>query len=483
VYAVDAQRNVSTIGETLPYPATSITENPSGEPIVGSTGGGVLSFGSSWTAHLPNGPNANQFASIAVSPDGVVWGGSGPANGKGFYRYDGTTWKSFTTSNSPLTANEVYRMSIAPDGSMWASTWGRGIVEIPLGKDVLDSAHVFGENVGMSGIGSSPSPLFIVTSNAAFDSRGNTWMTIIQPNNQRALAVHRTDGTWLTMPAIFEGTRLVNLTDGLVDRALAVDAFDNLWSVVKDGPYRGIISFNNGGRIDSIAAIRLSSANGLPSDDIRTIVVDRENNLWVGTDRGIAIILDPSNPTSSNAIAKYKPLNGLVVNTIAVDPLNQKWVGTSEGVIVLSPDGTQVVDSYSVETTGGKLIDDGVKSIAVDARTGTVYFGTNNGLASLSTAAVAPKTSFDELRIFPNPYIIPNPTQLTVDGLVENSSIRILTIDGRLVRDLKTPGGRIGFWDGKDNDGRTVSSGVYVVVGYSEDGTTVANGKVAVIRK
>ena len=48
--------------------------------------------------------------------------------------------------------------------------------------------------------------------------------------------------------------------------------------------------------------------------DLKTIVVDRDNALWIGTDRGIAIVLDPDRPTRSGAIAAYRPLNGLTIN-------------------------------------------------------------------------------------------------------------------------------------------------------------------------
>jgi len=202
----------------------------------------------------------------------------------------------------------------------------------------------------------------------------------------------------------------------------------------------------------------------------------------VGTDKGIGIILDPSNPLRTGAVAIYKPLFGLVVNTIAVDPLNQKWVGTTAGVFLLSPDGTQQLASYTVENTGGKLIDNDVKSIGVDENTGTVYFGTNSGLASLTTSAAAPKTSFDELRVYPNPYYVPGSVPLTVDGLMENSTLKILTADGALVREVQTPGGRIGYWDGTDQSGSVVASGIYIIAAFSDTGASV-NGKVAVIHR
>ena len=485
VSTVDNQNNVQAFG--VPFPSqtvgTSVAANAAGQPVVGSSGGGILTYSANWIRHLPNGPNSNQFLSVTVDADGNVWAASGSSNGSGFYRYKGKTWKSFTPETNPaMLINEVYRISTGCDGTVWASTYGRGIVEMPPGVDTVEASHVFGVNVGMVGVPNNPS--FVVPSTVACDSHGNLWLSILNAGDKRPLAVRQANGSWTTLPAIVNGVPVAFLMDNPVDRCLAVDANDNLWATVREGGSRGVISFGNRGTLDSTSAFHITSADGLPSDDIKTIVVDRDNNIWVGTDRGIGIILDPNNPKRAGGIASYKPLAdlNLVVNTIAVDPLNQKWVGTSEGVIVLSQDGTQQVANYTVRNTGGKLIDNDVKSIAVDPNTGTVYMGTIYGLSSLTTAGALPKVSFEELTLSPNPFLLPNGSQLTIDGLVENSSIKILSIDGKLVRDLTTPGGRIGFWDGMDEEGKYVASGVYLVAAYSEDGR-VATGKVAVIRR
>jgi len=480
VSTVDILNNVQPFGSPFPgsFIGSSVTTSASGQPVVGSSAG-VLTFSSNWTKHLPNGPGSSKFLSVAVDPDGNVWGASGSSNGSGFYRYDGKNWKTFSMqTNSEMPTNNVYRISVGCDGTVWASSYGSGIIEMRRGVDTVQATQIFGANVGMVGVPNNP--LFVVPSTVACDGRGNVWLSII--NSGRALVVRQPNGTWTTARVTVNGTEVVYLMDNPVDRCLAVDAFDNLWATVRQGSSAGVISFGNRGGLDSTSAYHLNSSDGLPSNDIKTIVVDRDNNIWVGTDRGIGIILDPNNPKRSGGIASYRPLSGLVINTIAVDPLNQKWVGTPEGVVVLSQDGTQQVASYTVQSTGGKLIDNDVKSIAVDPNTGTVFMGTVSGLVGLTTAAAAPKLVFETLTISPNPFLLPNGSQLTIDGLVENSNIKILSIEGKLVRELKTPGGRIGFWDGMDEDGQYVASGVYLVSAYSEDGR-VATGKVAVIRR
>jgi len=66
---------------------------------------------------------------------------------------------------------------------------------------------------------------------------------------------------------------------------------------------------------------------------------------------------------------------------------------------------------------------------------------------------------------------------------MKSSSIKIISLSGELVRALETPGGRIGTWDGRNTSGEYVASGVYIVVGYDEQGNNVGVTKVAVIKK
>ena len=152
--------------------------------------------------------------------------------------------------------------------------------------------------------------------------------------------------------------------------------------------------------------------------------------------------------------------------------------------LFMLPDAEQqILAQYTASSSEGKLLDDDVAAIAIDNATGTVYFGTEKGLSALTTPAITPVRSFDDLTVYPNPYLLPSALPLTVDGLVQDATLKILTVDGRLIREVVTPGGRIGYWDGRDASGNLAASGIYVLVAYSEDGTKVATGKVAVVRR
>jgi hypothetical protein len=109
--------------------------------------------------------------------------------------------------------------------------------------------------------------------------------------------------------------------------------------------------------------------------------------------------------------------------------------------------------------------------------------GTENGLSTLTTSAVTPSLSYSEITLSPNPMYIPGSNTLTIDGLVRSSSIKILSMSGKVVKEFICPCGRIGFWDGKDEEGNYVATGIYLVVAYADNGNTTATGKLAVIRK
>jgi hypothetical protein len=112
-----------------------------------------------------------------------------------------------------------------------------------------------------------------------------------------------------------------------------------------------------------------------------------------------------------------------------------------------------------------------------------VYFGTEKGLSSLQIEAVSPRQTYSTLEVGPNPFILPNSDQLMIRNLVANSTVKILTITGKLISQFKAQGGGRAFWDGKDSQGKLVSSGVYVIVAFSENGNQVITGKVAIVRR
>lgn len=172
-----------------------------------------------------------------------------------------------------------------------------------------------------------------------------------------------------------------------------------------------------------------------------------------------------------------------VINCIAVDAVNNKWIGTSRGAYVLSPDGTSLIDQYSVANSNGKLVDDNIESIAFDAKNGVAYFGTGKGLSAVGIATIAPSADYSQITIAPNPFRTWEQPSVSISGLANGSTIKILTITGKLVKQFPAQGGGRAFWDGTTESGEQAASGIYVVVAYSANGGSVGTAKLAVIRR
>jgi hypothetical protein len=96
-----------------------------------------------------------------------------------------------------------------------------------------------------------------------------------------------------------------------------------------------------------------------------------------------------------------------------------------------------------------------------------------------------PNENFSELFVYPNPVTLSstNNTNIIIDGLIENSEIKILDISGNLVNEFRAIGGKTTFWDCRDFNGRQIASGVYLVVAFDLEANEVGHAKFAVIKK
>jgi ligand-binding sensor domain-containing protein len=274
---------------------------------------------------------------------------------------------------------------------------------------------------------------------------------------------------------------------------MVIDNYNTKWCILDNtepSTPRGLFYYN-----ESINSARLIDPASLGSNvtGVNGIILEKNGEVWIATNNGVVIIQDPyqvvANPGSMPNMAKMRIIeNGLStpllenVYSLAVDALNNKWIGTfSNGVIYVSPDGSTLLKRFNTLTS--PIADDKIMSIATDPGTGIAYFGTNRGISSYSTIAVQPLENCDQIKVGPSPFLIPNTSLLKIDGLVAESTVKILTISGSLVYEFKTEGGRIANWDGRDFNGNLVSSGIYIVAGYNKDATKVCTGKVAVVRK
>jgi ligand-binding sensor domain-containing protein len=223
-----------------------------------------------------------------------------------------------------------------------------------------------------------------------------------------------------------------------------------------------------------------------------SIAEDLEGNIWVGTDEGPVIYYNPSR-IFDNDLRAYRikiPRNdgsGLAdymlgtetITSIAVDGANRKWLGTaSSGAYLLSPDGMQQLINYN--ESNSPLFSNIINSVAVDQKSGNVWFATSRGVLSVRGTATEGMNSFTGVYAFPNPVRDDFTGNVTIAGLVRDTQVAITDISGNLVYKTVSEGGQAS-WDLTTYNGKRVSTGVYVVFCASPDGSKSAVTKILVI--
>ena len=108
------------------------------------------------------------------------------------------------------------------------------------------------------------------------------------------------------------------------------------------------------------------------------------------------------------------------------------------------------------------------------------FTATLNHFSLYQIAAVPVATSADTARIYPNPYRGSSDGYVTIDKVPPFSRVRVTTLRGETVFDQKADARGILVWTTTNGAGRTVASGLYLVV--VESGGTKKILKLAVVR-
>ena len=143
-------------------------------------------------------------------------------------------------------------------------------------------------------------------------------------------------------------------------------------------------------------------------------------------------------------------------------------------------------DINGFRASNSPLLSDEVRDIAFDEKRNLVYIATSKGVNILRIPFGQEKHDYSGVKVFPSPFYIPPSKPMKVDGLIFDSSMMVMTLDGKIVRHIPTQG--IGIdgdqlsWDGRDDAGDYVSSGVYLLAIYGKDGSQTME-KITVIKK
>ncbi len=450
---------------------------------------------------VPNGPRG--AASVRMdSREGVLFVATGGVEGnwtnsfskEGVHHYADGEWRTNDRDNTPLLVgandfgealNDVMNVAIDPRDPTraFAASWDEGLLEF---KDRVPIRFLNNTNSGLEAeLNGAPNK--VNSAGLSFDGDGNLWVT--NASVPAVIKVLTKDGEWFSYnPGGILGSNFL-----VSDILAATNGFK--WVIRPRG--NGMLVFNDNGTLDNTAddSYRLlnniEGSGGLPSQDVFSFAEDKEGQIWVGTNRGVAVFYTPDAIFGTGNFDAQQILieqDGNVqilletetVSAIAVDGANRKWIGTqNSGVFLVSADGRQELQHFT--RLNSPLPSDAITSIAIDGVSGEVFFGTDRGILSYRSDATEGAFENTCASVYPNPVREDHTGPIAITGLVRDSEVKITDIAGNLVYRTTSLGGQA-VWPGTDMGGNRVSTGVYLVLVADRFGSTKCNTKVLVVR-
>jgi hypothetical protein len=444
-----------------------------------------VSTNSSFEFFVPDGPRSNKATTMQIVNSQLWVGHSGVKSNRwdpvystdGFSTYVNNKWATYDHTNvhSPLVSLDTVLdfMSLAVDprnsNHVFLGSRGKGVVEFDNGTGTVKN-YFSAFNSTIQTIPNYPGTFWM--GGIAFDVNYNVWM--LNSNVPSALLVYQTDGTWKSYS--FPGFA----TTGILLGDLMFDSYGQIWIDVLG---RGIIV----GQPDQVSGNDFisdtSSTTGLPSNDVRVFMEDKEGQVWIGTAKGVAVVYSPgTNPQKILLLqdGTYQYLLGTEgVTSIAIDGANRKWFGTENaGVFLMSADGTKQLQHFTAENS--PLLSNSILSIAINQQTGEIFFGTERGIVSYKGDATEGGDKCENTYVYPNPVKHEYEGPIAITGLVKNGNVKITDISGTLVYETTALGGQA-IWNGKNFAGTKAHTGVYLVFCSDEDGKNTCITKLLLI--
>ena len=487
VYEIDSEMyssgfNQGIIKDNYIYIAT----NENGVLIINNNSG-------DYSYLKPDGPLENDIFSVETL-NNKTWVSYGnyteyfnpyPLKFSGLSNYDENlnSWFNIGKDSIPELAVNLNNISINPfnNDNVFISSFEGGLLEIE-NLNIIDFYD--NNNSGLESL-SIDDPLYesVRISDIEFDQNGVLW--ILNSRIDSPLKSYNLENSsWNS----YDFTEIIN--DGFQDELgfndIEVDDYGNKWIA---GLRSGLIGFNNESGTNQLRKVFSQDQSNMPSSYVKSIAVDNNNHLWIGTIQGLRVLYNTSNFFDTSVVTTQQIviledgvprelLEQQYISDIEVDGANNKWVATiGSGVFYFSPNGQQTIHHFTKENS--PLPSNNINDISINYSNGKVYFATDQGLVSYNTGSISSSENFSNTYVYPNPVRPEFNTEserVKITGLTQNVNIKITDIEGNLVAEaqsninsryrnfnLEIDGGTA-FWNGKNLRNRLVASGVYIIM-------------------
>lgn len=503
LWEINASNNISLIKEhSFLYVITDIITGSDGTYWAADSYRALVQLSNNNVVRhfLPQGPNSNLAYSVTskdnevfLSPGGVsiIWNNNNTY--EGFYWSDGYEWRHIPYTQL-AGARDITTIIKSTNGDLFVGTWNNGVLQLTYDQSIenytliKEHNHLTTENGLQTFDYDSSSATYgrIRIKDLVFDDNGYLWTA--NSLTEKSLAFMTPKGEWQSLKVNSSNISSNHLGDLIID--------DNgvKWFIISKGG--GIVVYDDNNTPENASDDRdkklsTSAGNGgLPSNQVFSLALDRDGEVWVGTDKGVAVFYNPENIFDVNEDAQQVLVEaeGYIepiianesVTTIAIDGANRKWFGTkSSGVFVYSADGSEQIHHFTTENS--PLFSNYINTISINQNSGEVFIATDKGLISYKGGATEGKSQHTQVMVYPNPIRENYFGPIAIKNVVENADVKITDIKGNLIKTFTALGGQA-VWDGKNQFGERPSTGVYLVFTTNPSGTETNVAKIAFIR-
>jgi signal transduction histidine kinase/ligand-binding sensor domain-containing protein/DNA-binding response OmpR family regulator len=311
---------------------------------------------------IEQGLSNNYIVSITQDKDGFLWF----ATEEGLNRFDGTRFINYYKHTNSISANELNCVYADPDKPViWIATQRAGLNAYNYEKNTL-KVYLHDDN----------DPHSIITNDVTAitpSADGNLWISTYRRgfnffDKENETFTHYNTSIWPELQS------------------------DNLWTILDD--HNGNIYLGHVRQGLSVLSLNRkeiknfkhdpNDPNSLPGNSIRCIYKDKNNHLWIGTNRGLALF-NPEDDTFTMLDDKTNLLSSNIFNIRQMND-NKLWITTEfNGIIIIDLDRyllksndnlylQQIVDGYNKYSLSNPT----VKSIFQDSFH-NIWIGTYGG--------------------------------------------------------------------------------------------------------
>jgi len=427
-------------GNIIASPVNAISEDKNGNMWFGTKRGLYFYNGTDWkkvtiSRTLPS----NWITAIAVDWKNHKWYGT---VNKGVSVDKNGEWQTFNTLNSNMQSGVINAIAADSSDNVWIATGNKGaaIYDGDSLRDVKNS-------------GGKP-PMYTILS-ITVDRDGTVWMGGLS----KLGVVEYRDNSFISHfdPDKNEYSTIIG--------DVGIDMYNNKWLCFYERDYwnftdpYGVCRYNG-----SDWQFFNTGNSGIASNDVEAVAVEDNGLIWFGTTNGVSTFDGENwqtyNSDNSGLIHNY-------ITAITIDKKGRKWFGTYGGGLFMY-DG-EIWHIFT--TTNSKLCNNYIQALETD-KEGNILIGTWFGLSIYkeTETGITHQTETEKpdkielLQNYPNPFNSNTKIhyKLTDNGYVK---IQIFNIYGQHVKTLydkkQNPGIHSSKWNGQNENGETVSSGVY----------------------